>query len=88
MAVGFSPDGTKVVSSSLDWTIRIWDLNTGACVKIILTTIRAYLVSFSPCGMKIFYGNKFLRSYDLFNLEDELLEELTANEISVEKLIF
>jgi WD40 repeat protein len=35
--VGFLPDSKRLVSVSLDWTVKIWDSNTGA----ILTTIEA-----------------------------------------------
>jgi WD40 repeat protein len=32
-SVAYSPDGTKIVSGSVDKTIKIWDANTGECLK-------------------------------------------------------
>ena len=36
-AVAISPDGKTIASSSVDETIKLWDINTGDC----LTTLRA-----------------------------------------------
>ena len=35
-SVGFSPDGTRVVSGSGDETVKIWDTTTGAEVSCSL----------------------------------------------------
>ena len=32
-SVAYSPDGTKIISGSDDKTIKIWDANTGECLK-------------------------------------------------------
>ena len=32
-SVAFSPDGTRVVSGSTDWLVKIWDAATGAEVS-------------------------------------------------------
>ena len=34
-SVCFSPDGKQLVSGSLDETVRLWDVETGACVKTL-----------------------------------------------------
>ncbi|MBQ2396093.1 MAG: hypothetical protein II304_03495, partial [Bacteroidales bacterium] len=34
-SVAYSPDGTKIVSSSKDGTIKIWDANAGQCLKTL-----------------------------------------------------
>ena len=52
--VSFSPDGTKIVSASYDYTIKIWDANTGTCLQ----TLKGHknwvrFVSYSPDGRKI-----------------------------------
>ena len=32
-SVAYSPDGTKIISGSDDNTVKIWDANTGECLK-------------------------------------------------------
>ena len=36
LSVAFSPDGQRVVSGSIDKTVKIWDTETGAEVSIFL----------------------------------------------------
>jgi WD40 repeat protein len=31
----WSPDGTKVVSGSLDKTVRVWDVSRGECIATL-----------------------------------------------------
>lgn len=49
-AFDFSPDGRWIVSSSLDSTIRTWDLPTGGCIDGAKLESVATNVKFSPNG--------------------------------------
>ncbi|KIM28403.1 hypothetical protein M408DRAFT_140845 [Serendipita vermifera MAFF 305830] len=57
--VAYSPDGRQVVSGSQDWTIRIWDVETGTMVGKPLTghTWGVYSVAYSPNGRYIVSGS-------------------------------
>jgi WD40 repeat protein len=35
IAYSWSPDGTKVVSCSLDKTVRVWDVSRGECINTL-----------------------------------------------------
>ena len=57
-SVAFSPDGTKIISDSLDGTIKIWDANTGECLETLEGHSKSvYSVAFSPDGTKIISGS-------------------------------
>ncbi|KAJ7190085.1 WD40 repeat-like protein [Mycena pura] len=58
-SVAFSPDGTKIVSGSLDGTVRIWDSHTGAALGAPLEGHTDFVrsVAFSPDGMQIVSGS-------------------------------
>ncbi|CAG7849595.1 SubName: Full=Uncharacterized protein {ECO:0000313/EMBL:CCA76115.1} [Serendipita indica DSM 11827] len=68
-AVGFSPDGSRIVSGSSDKTLRLWDVDTGQPVGEPLRGhgdwVRA--VGFSPDGSRIVSGSsdKTLRLWDV-----------------------
>jgi WD40 repeat protein len=57
-SVAYSPDGSKIISSSNDDTVKIWDANTGQCLKTLeghIETVNS--VAFSPDGTKIISGS-------------------------------
>ena len=67
MAVAYSPDGARIVSASLDKTLKIWDAATGA----ELTTLTGHTsamraVAYSPDGTRIVSGSddKTLKIWD------------------------
>ena len=65
-SVSFSPDGTKIVSGSLDRSIRVWDATSGTQIHQLHGHDSVYSVSFSPDGTKIVSGSgdKSIRVWD------------------------
>ena len=59
-SVAFSPDGIRIVSSSADETIRVWDAQTGHSVLDPLRGHTDYVrsVAFSPDGKRIVSGSQ------------------------------
>jgi WD40 repeat protein len=50
----FSPDGTMLVSGSHDQTVRLWDVNTGECLKVLRGHDNwVWSVAYSPDGYRI-----------------------------------
>jgi WD40 repeat protein len=48
--VTFSPDGRLLASAADDGTVRLWNMSTGARIKIIQTNLETGTVAFSPDG--------------------------------------
>ena len=57
--IRFSPDGTQVVTASWDGTARIWDVETGALVRVLDSgsADALYWAEFSPDGETIVTGS-------------------------------
>ena len=57
-SVAYSPKGTRIVSGSVDETIKIWDANTGECLKTLEGNSGIVnSVAYSPDGTKIVSGS-------------------------------
>ena len=58
-SIAFSPDGSRIVSSSSDNTIRLWDEGTGDAIVKPLEEHSSYIysVAFSPDGSRIVSGS-------------------------------
>ena len=81
-SVVFSPDDSKIASSSRDRSIKIWDVSTGKCIlnlDLPLDSPKQYLVKnliFNQDGTKLFaYSNQQVISWDLDTGDCQILIE-------------
>src|SRR5699024_12598254 len=57
-SVEFSPDGTMIASGSMDETIRLWNIDTGQAVNVLIGHSEGVKsVAFSPDGTTIVSGS-------------------------------
>jgi WD40 repeat protein len=71
-SVAFSPDGSRIVSGSLDSSVRVWDARTGEHLRELQGhTDSIWSVAFSPDGNRIVSGSydKSVRVWDHLNLD-------------------
>ena len=67
-AVALTADAAKVLSASMDGTVRVWDTRTGACLHVLSGhTDKVYAVAPAPDGRLALSGAKdhTLRLWDL-----------------------
>ncbi|XGV98007.1 MAG: WD40 repeat domain-containing protein [Leptolyngbya sp. BL-A-14] len=62
-ALAFSPDGSMLASSSLDRTIKLWNLTTGELLQTFLAG-RMTCLRFSPDGQTLVVGSRISRWAD------------------------
>ena len=76
-SVAYSPDGTKIISSSYDKTIKIWDANTGECLNT-LEGHSGYIFSlaYSPDGKRIISGSRKKNPGKYFWSNDKIVGEI------------
>ena len=69
-AVRFSPDGTRIVTASVDETARIWDAGTGAELLVLRGHDGSiHSAAFSPDGTRVVTaaGDGTARVWDITN---------------------
>src|SRR5207342_2721415 len=66
--VSFTPDGSRVLSASLDKTVRIWDTSTGLSRVLSGHTENVYSVAAFPDGKRALSGSRD-RTLRLWSLE-------------------
>ncbi len=57
LSIGWNADGTKLESSSIDKTIRIWTLSDGISFAVYQTSERVFSAVWSPFGGRIAYAD-------------------------------
>ncbi|KAI8084760.1 WD40-repeat-containing domain protein [Halteromyces radiatus] len=79
ISVHFSTDGTRLVSSSIDSTLCIWDMTQeGKCIKVITATpVEAWTARFHPDGTRIATGSHD-GNINIYNIESGEKEESLA----------
>jgi WD40 repeat protein len=88
-AVAFGPDGETALSGSRDGTLRLWDLDTGACVHTLCGHDRwVTCVAISPSGLTALSGalDYAVRWWDLET--GELLATLKGHLFSIDRVAF
>ena len=79
--VSFSQDGKFLASSSMDSTVRLWDIQTGNCLKTMMGKEQWFwTVAFSPDGQTVASGgdDNTIRLWNIHTGECQLLEGHTA----------
>lgn len=66
-ALVFSPDGSQILTSSSDGSLRLWDAHSGQLVRVILSGGNGGAVAFSPDGDFCYHAADSVR---VFRLED------------------
>ena len=69
ISISFSYDEKRIVSTSLDWKVRVWDLKTGLCIQVM---DGGNCASFSPNGKYIasVRDNNTIFIWELYTMQE------------------
>ena len=86
--LAFSPDGQLLASSSIDSTIKIWNLDTGECLKIFTGKQQwIWAVAFSPDGQTVASGGED-NTITLWNIHTDESRSLAGHHFWIWSLAF
>ncbi|KAI7903725.1 WD40-repeat-containing domain protein [Cokeromyces recurvatus] len=66
--IAFNNDGTKFLSASYDRNVKLWDTETGKCIRTFSTGRLPYCCTFNPAKQNIFlagYSDKKIVQFDI-----------------------
>jgi len=89
-SAAFSPKGDRIVSGSFDLTVRIWDTDSGDCLKILQGHNQlVQAVAFSPDGKHIASGDGWNHTLKIWNaLTGMCLHTIKAHSADIHDLSF
>lgn len=77
----YSPDGKLICSADEDSTLKVWDANTGKCLKTFKGDMELHSASWSPDGKTIAIADKRIK---LWNIETEEVRTLDTVDLQTE----
>ena len=86
--VAFSPDGKLLASSSIDCTVKVWDTDTGKCLKTFTRNQQwIWSVAFSPDGQTVASGGED-NTITLWNIQTDECRVLSGHHFWIWSLTF